>query len=653
MKPTTAESGSPATSSSPLGPLAKRPGRGPLARAWSGLLRIFRLAGDLDLVWDPGYELPISGLAADPQRAKLIVSYLLAEGMAEESRIHRPQPVSYRLLRHVHDDDYLDSLRDPAALLPIIGVPVSGLELDAVLRLQRLAAGGTLLACQLATSRRGIAVNLSGGFHHAHRAKGAGFCVFNDVAVAVAELRAGGFGGRILIVDLDLHDGDGTRSLFARDPTVYTFTIHNRDWGPKAAIAATVIALGDDVDDELYVGTLRRRLPPVWQSFEPELVIYVAGADPAADDVLGNWRISPAGMLARDRFVLETARRHPAPLPVVIILGGGYGPSAWRHTARTLAWIATGRAIEPPSTEEMTIRQYREVARLFPRSALTGEGDPAADDWGLSDADLLGGGLHGMVEDNRLLGFYTPQGVEFALERTGFLDRLRRLGFPEPFVDVDLDNRAGQTLRVFADASRDELLCELRCRRDRQAVPGLELLALEWLLLQNPRGRFSAEVPPLPGQKHPGLGVLNDAIALMVLVCERLGLDGVSFVPSHYHLASKGRRFLRFADPRHEAELRALDTALRGLPLAEATRRVNAGEVAHRASGEAYHWHPMLMVLPVSLRLRERLDSDDYWQRERAAEGDFDFAVKATTPATVGSPRPTSPRGGRSDGGGT
>jgi acetoin utilization deacetylase AcuC-like enzyme len=626
----------PRSTAFPPGPFSAQPAGGPpdgglLGRLWQGLTRRLFPPPELEVVYHPGYELPISGVSHDAERAKHILTYLLAEGWIAESHVHSPRPVSYRLLRRVHRDDYLERLRDPAALIPVIGVPVSVRELDAVIQLQRLATGGTLLACELALAHNSVAVNLSGGYHHARPDGGGGFCVFNDVAVAIAELRARGFGGRVLVVDLDLHDGDGTRLAFAKNQTVYTFSIHNRDWAGHEAVAATTLALGAGVDDATYLAAVREHLPPVMHAFEPELVIYLAGVDPAADDTLGNWKISGAGLLARDRCVLELARRRPHPLPVAIVLAGGYGPNAWRHSARTLAWLSSGRVVEPPSSEELTLQRYRNAARQLSRTALSGEPEPEADDWGLSETDLLGG--VGMPADSRMLGFYTPQGVEFALERTGFLDKLRLLGFPDPFVEVDLDNRSGQTLRVYADPSREELLVELRARRDRQAIPGMEVLFLEWLLLQNPRGRFTRERPALPGQKHPGLGVLTDAIALMVLVCDRLGLDGIAFVPSHFHLATQGRKFLRFLDPRHEAEVRALDAALRGIPLTRATQLVATGRLRDTGTGQAYTWHPMLMVLPVSDRLRHRLDDKPYWQAVQAAEGSVHFFLEEPEPA--------------------
>ena len=117
--------------------------------------------------------------------------------------------------------------------------------------------GGTLLAAQLARASGGIAVNLGGGFHHAHRDRGRGFCIFNDVAVAILAQRAHGFRGRILVIDLDLHDGDGTRTIFAADPTVHTYSVHNQNWDDRPAVETTVIPLGPGVDDARYMATLQ------------------------------------------------------------------------------------------------------------------------------------------------------------------------------------------------------------------------------------------------------------------------------------------------------------------------------------------------------------------------------------------------------------
>jgi hypothetical protein len=477
--------------------------------------------------------------------------------------------------------------------------------------------GGTLAALRLALASRQTAVSLGGGLHHAFAAKGERFCVYNDVATAVADLRAHGNQARVLVVDLDLHDGDGTRSIFAADPSVHTFSIHNYTSTDVQAGEATAIELGSGVEDGVYLEAVRTALPPVVERFAPEIVFYLAGSDPAADDQIGDWKISAGAMLERDRFVLSCLRPGPRKLPLVIVLAGGYGLNAWRYNARFLsALLNHGRPIEPPSTEELVLSRYRSLAREIQEHELTGE--PRRDDWGLTAEDLAGA-LGGPRPPRRLLGFYSAQGLELTLERTGLLERVRNLGFLHPTLELELDNPAGDTVRLYGDRRRRELLIETRLGIDRRTLPGLAMLRIEWLLLQNPRGRFTAERPPLPGQSHPGLGMLQDLIALFVLACDRLQLDGLLFVPSHYHIAVHGRKTMRFLDPIDEGLYRALEAALRGLSLAAAAEAVAAGRVVDGATGQLFAWRPAAMVFPVSERLREQVMGEEY---ERLAEGE-------------------------------
>src|SRR5947209_4095255 len=142
---------------------------------------------------------------------------------------------------------------------------------------------------RLALAQRGIAVNLGGGLHHAFRDRGERFCAVNDVAVVIAEARAGGFAGQILVVDLDLHDGDGTRTILAGDPAVHILSIHNLTTAPVAG-NASVLELGGEVEDEAYLAAVDARLPALVGRVSPALAIYLAGCDPAADDAIGNWR---------------------------------------------------------------------------------------------------------------------------------------------------------------------------------------------------------------------------------------------------------------------------------------------------------------------------------------------------------------------------
>ncbi len=565
----------------------------------------------MSVVYGRRYRLDVGGLAQDPRRGEKVLSYLAGRGLLGAGDVHAPAPVDFKALCRVHDLHYLETLGDAEAVTRVVGLRLPERDRDRVIDIQRQMAGGTRLALELALGHGGIGVNVGGGLHHAFRDHGERFCLLNDVAAAVAAARAGGFEAPVLIADCDLHDGDGTRNIFADDDSVHTFSIHNASSGTDPrAVASTSIELGAGVDDETLLAALHRHLPPVVEAVRPGLAVYVAGTDVAADDSLGDWKLSGGGIFARDLFVTRLLRGAPPHVPLVVVLGGGYGRETWRYTARYLDWLLSGEDVEPPTSEQATLERYRRLARLIRSEELTGEAREEAD-WGLSEEDVLGA-LAGVPKPRRFLGFYSPHGAELALERTGLLDRLRRLGFADPHVELELDNPAGETVRVFGDRRGREPLVELRARRDAHAVPDCEVLRIEWLLLQNPRGAFTAERPALPGQRYPGLGLLEDTVALLVLVCERIGLDGIWFVPSHYHLAAQSRRLLRFHQPRHEALFRELERVLGALPLAAATGAVEQGRVWDAVAGKPFTLPPMPMVLPVSDRLRRHFEAAEY-----------------------------------------
>lgn len=577
--------------------------------------RLNRPSRPVSVVYGPKYRLDVSGLAQDPERSEKVLTFLVGEGLLGEGEVHPPPAIPFRALCRVHSLAYLESLGDLEALTRVLGVRLQERDRDRIVEIQRRMAGGTRLASRLAREHGGIGFNVGGGLHHAFPDRGERFCLINDVAAAVVDERHAGFDGPVLVVDCDLHDGDGTRACFADDPTVHTFSIHNGSSGTDPdAVASTSIELGSGVDDGTFLAALREHLPPLVAAVRPGLTFYLAGTDVAADDSLGDWQMSDDGIFERDRFVTGLLREDTGDgkAPMVVVLAGGYGRESWRYSARYLAWLLSGHDVEPPSSEEALLARYRALARLFRPEELSGEEDreEGAADWGLTEEDLLGP-LAGTPGRHRFLDYYSPHGAELALERTGFLDRVRRLGFPQPTLELDLDHPAGETVRMYGDSAKQDLLMELRVRRDRHGRPGLELLRVEWLLLQNPRADFTAERPRLPGQKHPGLGLLEDVVALLILICDRLGLDGLTFIPAHYHLAAQSRRFLRFLEPDHEALFRELERTLGDLPLGAATRAVEEGRVEH-ADGTTFQFPNMPMALPVSDRLREELMGEEY-----------------------------------------
>ena len=599
-------------------------------RGWRRVRRRWCVA-QVHFIFSDAYSGTVQEIPLDPMRGWKILGFLIDEGLLDRDDISIPRPPALRSLLRVHDADYLDAVgHDPEVTERIFGEKISDADVEHVVRMERTAVGGTILATRLALQGRSVAINLGGGFHHAARDQGMGFCIFNDIAVAIARLRAKGFKEPILVVDLDLHDGNGTRAIFANDSTVHTFSVHNEHWGDTEGKATTAIALGEDVSDEVYLGTLLKTLPDVMIKVKPGLVVYVAGTDPAADDKLGNWRISADGMLRRDGLVVELLRRSRRRIPLVIVLAGGYGSGSWRYSARFFSWLISGKVSKTPDNAEMILRKFRKIRHSLSPSDLTAE--PSGFSWQLSEEDLVG-----IVPDaprrTRFLSHFSQQGVELLLERLGLLDQLRLLGFRHPTVDVDLTSSVGDLVRVWSHPDRCEMLLELRANRNARVVSGCEVLVIEWLLLQNPRAHFGPYRRPLPGQNHPGLGLLKDVFGWLVTMAEILELDGVYYVPASYHVAIQSRRRVFFLEPRHEGWMRALGDLFANVSLAEASRCIADGRVVDEASGHSLEWRGYPMVLPVSETLRERVTGDAYEAEAARTQAKLDLKI---TPESMG-----------------
>ena len=591
----------------------------------------YRLRGrGVVIVYDPRYQRGLLGVPMDPLRGEKVVGALREAGLMDRNLLFEPRPASLQNLLRVHTPEYLDSVQEPDTLTRVLGADVSPRDVEPTLDLQRLMVGGTIQATRLSLRTGEVAVHLGGGFHHATPGSGLGFCVFNDVAVAIRRLRGRGFAEPVLVVDLDMHDGNGTRLIFADDATVHTFSIHNDDWGPTDAVASTSIALGPGVDDARFLDTLRAALPPVVASVRPGLVVYLAGTDGAADDPLGTWSLSAGALLERDRFVTSLVRGDGRGCPMVVVLAGGYGRHAWRYSARFVLWLASGTEIEPIEEDQLALRRFRRLGRDLRYAESVDDGLPFT----LSEEDLVGL-MPGVVGPSRFLGYFSRHGVELLLERAGVLAHLRARGFRTLRVDLDTREGQGHTLRVLSEDRPDELLVELRADRNRSAVPGMEVISIDWLLLQNPREKFSERRPRLPGQQHPGLGLLRDFMGWLVVVCELHHLDGVYFVAAHYHIAVQSRRLVRPLHPVAEARLRAIAAALEGVPLSEGTAAVEQGLVVDARTGEPVTWEPVATVLPVSQRLLARVSGPDYETAVADESAGFAYRLVKGKPAAV------------------
>jgi acetoin utilization deacetylase AcuC-like enzyme len=255
---------------------------------------------------------------------------LLAERLIAPEDLVLPAEASWETLARVHAPEYLQAIFNGTLTEKAerrLGLPWS----PALLRRSRLAAQGTLNAAAFALAD-GLAGNLAGGTHHAFADRGEGFCVFNDVAVAIRALQARGAISRAAIVDLDTHQGNGTASIFEHDETVFTFSMHGAKNFPFHKERSTLdVELPDGTDDAGYLEVLASHLDGVLLAAQPDIVFYLGGVDPAAGDRFGRLALTEEGLLRRDTYVLETVKAFGAPL--VLTLSGGYASSAERTAA--------------------------------------------------------------------------------------------------------------------------------------------------------------------------------------------------------------------------------------------------------------------------------------------------------------------------------
>lgn len=289
------------------------------------------------VVHHPDYVLP-AAYAANPKANKnALIRDALAESGAALDWI-APEAMPRPWLEAVHCPDYVAEVleaRVPAVKERRIGFAVTA----AVARRSQLVPGGTFRAA-LEAKARGFAANTGGGSHHALYDTGAGYCVFNDLALAAVRLTEEGHAERVLVVDCDVHQGDGTAALTAGRLGIATYSIHSEKNFPARKGRSTVdVGLADGVGDEEYLETLERTLAPLVEGFDPDLILYQAGVDPLADDRLGRLALSQDGIDARDRFVAGLARERGVPLASTP--GGGYGPDLAEIARRHVRSILT------------------------------------------------------------------------------------------------------------------------------------------------------------------------------------------------------------------------------------------------------------------------------------------------------------------------
>lgn len=266
------------------------------------------------------YDLP-EGHRFPMAKYELLPEQLLYEGTVTASNFFHPTPLEEEIILWTHTSTYWEKLKSQTIgprEVRAIGFPMSE---RLVLRSRHIAKG--TVQCALFALEHGIAMNIAGGTHHASADKGEGFCLMNDIAIAANYLLHKGLAHKILIIDLDVHQGNGTAEIFLHDPRVFTFSMHGeKNYPLRKASSDLDIGLPDQLGDMPYLQTLLETLPRLFDTHAPDFVFYLSGVDVLATDKLGRLALSMAGCRQRDKIVLDYCKRNA--IPVAVSMGGGY-----------------------------------------------------------------------------------------------------------------------------------------------------------------------------------------------------------------------------------------------------------------------------------------------------------------------------------------
>ncbi len=303
------------------------------------------LEGGICIVFSADYCVPLYGLEGfmpfDVHRAAKIYSALIADHTISPDHVFIPGPVSADALLQVHDADYISGFPDPAhtadalefALIQILPAFI----VKRIVNAYKVVTGGTVLAAELALDH-GLAVNLGGGFHHARPYRGAGFCPFADIPIAAKKIRKNKKRLKILVVDLDVHQGDGIIACMGGHDHTFIFSIHQSEIYPHPKETGDLdVEIHSGTDDDVYLSLLGKNLPLALDQSRPDLVFYIAGADILKEDPLASVEVSAVGLIQRDQMVVTACRKKG--IPLVMTLGGGYSPLAWQAQYQSIRHI--------------------------------------------------------------------------------------------------------------------------------------------------------------------------------------------------------------------------------------------------------------------------------------------------------------------------
>jgi len=306
----------------------------------------------LDIIYSDKYRIDLGGLEYlhpfDFNKYTKIYQQLIKNDLVSPKNVYAPDPITDAQIALVHTPIFSQSLKKSATVAACLEAPfVADLDIDFIekglLRPLRVISGGTLLAARRALDT-GLAVNLGGGYHHALPDIGEGFCIYNDIPIAIRTLLAEKTINNAMIIDLDVHQGNGSAFIFTLDPNVFTFSMHQGNIYPFPKPASDLdIELESGADDDTYLNILDQTLPDLFSRFTPDIVFYLAGCDTMSGDPLANLKMTEIGIIKRDAAVIKACcSRH---IPVAMTLGGGYLPNAYH-----IQYLSINLLIKLPQT---------------------------------------------------------------------------------------------------------------------------------------------------------------------------------------------------------------------------------------------------------------------------------------------------------------
>ena len=258
---------------------------------------------------------------------KRIRDLLISDKIVKPKQILQPQIAAFSDVALVHTEKYIQHIKDPITVNQLLKIEINSLWDNTVLEYFLAVSGGTIYAACKALEYRKPVFNFGGGFHHAQPESAEGFCLINDVAIAIKKIKNKRKVNKVLIVDLDYHQGNGNLLIFKDDPTVFTFSVHADRWLEEEGQANKGILVDSDISNEDYLDLISRELDSILEKFKPGIIFYIAGSDPYEKDELADMKIDRETMLKRNMYVIS--RANEIDTPIVILPGGGYGKDSW------------------------------------------------------------------------------------------------------------------------------------------------------------------------------------------------------------------------------------------------------------------------------------------------------------------------------------